>query len=209
MFLCRRKNKKFFLTEAWVIGGPLSIQWMSWMNGVRVPCRLSQDWKWPEVTLPPVAPRSLKSGNLSCCPSSASFKEELNFCLFLIFLLYKHFFFFFAIGDTIVLWGQPVVKNFPANAGDARDMASISGMGRSLGAEHGNSLQYSCWRIPMDRGAWRATVHGVAKSWPWLEWLNTHTQWGKRRCYLWLLLIKVTNSRSEVQHQDKSHLLPD
>ena len=70
-----------------------------------------------------------------------------------LFFYFISTFFFFAIGDTIVLWGQPVVKNLPAYAGDARDMGSISGMGRSLGAEHGNSLQYSCWRIPMDRGA--------------------------------------------------------
>ena len=40
----------------------------------------------------------------------------------------------------------------------------ISGLGRSPGGEHGYSLQYSCLKNPMDRGAWWATVHGVAKS---------------------------------------------
>ena len=57
-----------------------------------------------------------------------------------------------------------VVKNPTANAGDTRDMGSIPGSGRSPGGGHGNPLQYSCLENPMDRGAWRATVHGVAKS---------------------------------------------
>ena len=57
-----------------------------------------------------------------------------------------------------------VVKNPPANAGDVRDASSIPGLGRSPGEGHGNPLQYSCLENPMDRGAWWATVHGVAKS---------------------------------------------
>jgi len=54
-----------------------------------------------------------------------------------------------------------VVKNLPANAGDA---GSIPGLGRSLEEGNGNPLQYSFLRNPMDRGGWRATVHGIAKS---------------------------------------------
>ena len=57
-----------------------------------------------------------------------------------------------------------VVKNPPANAGDIRVMGSVPGSGRSPGGGHGNPLQYSCLENLMDRGAWRATVHGVAKS---------------------------------------------
>ena len=57
-----------------------------------------------------------------------------------------------------------VVKNLPANAGDIREAGWISGLGRSSGREHGNPLQYSCLENPMDRGAWQATVHRVAKS---------------------------------------------
>ena len=57
-----------------------------------------------------------------------------------------------------------VVKNPPANAGEVRDVGSIPGSGRSPGGGHGNPLQYSCLENPMDRGAWRATVPGVAKS---------------------------------------------
>ena len=57
-----------------------------------------------------------------------------------------------------------VVKNPPANADDVRDLGSMPGSGRSLGGGNSNPLQYSCLENPMDRGAWRATVHGVAQS---------------------------------------------
>ena len=53
-----------------------------------------------------------------------------------------------------------VVKNRPANAGDARDTGSISGWGIPLGEGNGNPLQYSCLENPMDGEAWWATVHG-------------------------------------------------
>ena len=55
------------------------------------------------------------------------------------------------------------VKNLPADAGDARDAGSILGSGRFLGVGNGNPLQYSYLGNPMDRGAWRTTVHGVKK----------------------------------------------
>ena len=60
--------------------------------------------------------------------------------------------------------GGSVVKNLPANAGDMGDAGSIPGSGRSPGGGNGNPLQYSCLEHPMDRGAWRAIVHRVAKS---------------------------------------------
>ena len=56
--------------------------------------------------------------------------------------------------------GGSGLKNLPANTGDAD---SIPGSGRSPGGGDGNPLQYPCLRNPMDREAWRATVHGVAK----------------------------------------------
>ena len=56
------------------------------------------------------------------------------------------------------------VKHLFAKAGDARDVCSILGLGRSPGGENGNPLQYSCLENPMDRGAWQATVHGVTES---------------------------------------------
>ena len=57
------------------------------------------------------------------------------------------------------------IKNPPANAGGLRDAGLIPGSGISPGGGHGNSLQFSCLEDPTDRGAWRATVHRVAKSW--------------------------------------------
>ena len=56
--------------------------------------------------------------------------------------------------------GSSVVKNPPASAGA---VGSIPGSGRSPGEENGNPLQYSCLHNPMDRRAWQATVHGVAR----------------------------------------------
>ena len=63
------------------------------------------------------------------------------------------------------VWVIIVVKNPPANAGDPGDASSISGSGRFPGVGNGNPLQYSLLENPMDRGACRATVHGVTKSW--------------------------------------------
>ena len=96
-----------------------------------------------------------------------------------------------------------MVKNLPANAGDtssipgsrrcpeegnrlphssvskesacnAGDLGLIPQLGRPPGEGNGNPLQYSCLENPMDRGAWRATVHGVTKSWTRLS-VHTHT----------------------------------
>ena len=69
-----------------------------------------------------------------------------------------------------------VVKNLPANAGDT---GSIPGSGRFPGGGKGNPLQYSCLGNPIDRGAWRATVHGVAQS---QTHLSTPTWWSPG-CY--------------------------
>ena len=55
-------------------------------------------------------------------------------------------------------------KNLLANAGDKRDLGWIPESGRPPGEGHGSPLQYSCPENPMDRGTWRATVHGVTKS---------------------------------------------
>ena len=65
------------------------------------------------------------------------------------------------VGNQVWASGGSMVKNPPADAGD---VGSIPGPGRSPGGGHGNPLQDSCLENPMDRGAWWATVHGVAKS---------------------------------------------
>ena len=72
--------------------------------------------------------------------------------------------FMFSTVSIVALWASPValvVKNPPASAGD---LGSIPGSGRSPGVGHGNLLLYSCLENPMERGAWRATVHRVRKS---------------------------------------------
>ena len=90
-------------------------------------------------------------------------------------------------------------KEFPCNV---EDLGSIPSLGRSPGGEHGNPLQYFCLGNPMDRGAWRAAIHGVAKSWTqFSDWArahrNTHTY--VIRCmyytisppYLWTLNLQI------------------
>ena len=90
------------------------------------------------------------------------------------------------------------------NAGDARDLALIPGLGGSPGGEHGNPLQYSCRENPMDRGAWWATVHGFAKSQTRLTHALTMNflldswdlgmnglPWFLLRWYLWTVLRKA------------------
>ena len=66
-----------------------------------------------------------------------------------------------------------MVKSLPASAGDIRDADWIPGSGRSPGGGHGNPLQRSCLQNPTDRGAWPATVHGVAES---QRRLSTHAR---------------------------------
>ena len=56
-----------------------------------------------------------------------------------------------------------MVKDLSAKAGDVRDVGSILGLGRVPGVGNGNPLQYSCLKNSVDRGAWQATVHGVAE----------------------------------------------
>ena len=67
-----------------------------------------------------------------------------------------------------------MVKNSPANAGDIGNTDSVHGSGRSPGEGNGSPPQYSCLENLMDRGAWQATVHRVAKSRIGPELLSTH-----------------------------------
>ena len=75
-----------------------------------------------------------------------------------------------------------VSKNSPASAGNIRDMGSIPGLGRSPGGGHDNPLQYSCLENPMNRGAWRATVHRITKVWTRLKRLSPHVQTHDKFC---------------------------
>ena len=68
-------------------------------------------------------------------------------------------------------------KESASSSGATGDLGLIPRSGRSLGGGHNNPLQYSYLENPMDRGAWLATVNGVAKSWTRLKWLTTHILW--------------------------------
>ena len=78
--------------------------------------------------------------------------------------------------------GDSVVKNPPANAGDAGDAGLVSGSGRSPGGANGNLLCYSCRENSMDRGDWQAQVHGVAKN---CIQVSTHTHTHTHRDSKW------------------------
>ena len=67
-----------------------------------------------------------------------------------------------------------MVRNPSAKARDTEDVGSIPGSGRFPGGGNGNTLQYSCLENPMGRGAWWATVQGVAKSWKRLSTPKSH-----------------------------------
>ena len=77
-----------------------------------------------------------------------------------------------------------MVTNLPANAGDTGDLGSTPGSGRSPGGGKGNPFPYSCQGNPMDRGAWQAIVHGVAKSRTQLS-MHTHTHTHTHSCTCW------------------------
>ena len=66
-----------------------------------------------------------------------------------------------------------VVKNTLDGTGDIRNGSLIPGIGKTPEGGHGNPLQYSCLENSMDKGAWRATVHKVTKSWTRLKGLST------------------------------------
>ena len=82
---------------------------------------------------------------------------------------------------TMVTTGLPGGASGKESACQCRRCGSIPGLGRSPGGGNGNPLQYSCLENPTDRGACRATVHRIEKSWTWLKWLlslsytHTHT----------------------------------
>ena len=71
------------------------------------------------------------------------------------------------------LWGFPGGSDGKESACNVGDQGLIPGLGRSLGKGGGYTLQYSFLENPMDRGAWRATVHGVTKSWTQVSGLDT------------------------------------
>ena len=70
---------------------------------------------------------------------------------------------------TELVRGLPQLLRIKESTCNAGDMGLIPGSGRSPGRGNSNPLQYSYWENPMDRGAWQAMVHVVAKSWTQLK----------------------------------------
>ena len=115
-----------------------------------------------------------------------------------------------------------MVRNSPAMQEPAGDAGLIPGSGRSPGGGHGNPLQHSCLENPTDRGAWRATVHGVRKSQTQLKWLSMHS-WGlhwwtiqgsKRYCFVitmgvlhWLYCIREDMFDKTTRNQRNDNIL--
>ena len=100
----------------------------------------------------------------------------------MLFIFYCWVFRVLCVSQVVLL-----VKNPSASAGDIRDLGLILGSGRSPGGGHHSPLQYSCLEDPMGRGAWWATVHGVAKSLTQLKWLNTHAG---DLCVFWITVLR-------------------
>ena len=130
-------------------------------------------------------------------PDIGGNKYYLNECLWQM-SLYQPCFYFMRQqhrGKNIQLGSQPSIylllhrcgglswwlsnKESACDAGAASDPGLIPGSGRSNGGGHGNPLQYSCLENPTDRGAWRALVHRVTKSWTWLKQLSRHAHLDK------------------------------
>ena len=94
-----------------------------------------------------------------------------------LFLMRLQHITYFVYTQGILNMGFPrvtLVENPPANAGDTGDVGLISGSGRSPGVGNSNPLQHPCLENSMNRGAWQATIHEVAKCQPQLS-THTHT----------------------------------
>ena len=109
--------------------------------------------------------------------------------------------------------GGAVVKNSPANSGDTRDVGSTSGSERCPGERNGNPLQYSCLESAMNRGAWRATVHGVTKN--QTHWTRTHytlyfpvLTGSSLCCSKWAEQIPLVHTPMEMQGRLRAFRIP-
>ena len=100
-------------------------------------------------------PSRLGSGDIVCVD------ERLTWQLYRLLFVFVFWSELPNLQTTVGFLGGPVVKHLPASTGDR---GSIPGSGRSPGEGNGDPLQCSCLGNPKDRGAWWATVHGVAKS---------------------------------------------
>ena len=145
---------------------------MGGLQLLRLPCPLMRIYTIPRPGLRPGYPPRDFAGSMTppCNPSLSSSISLLVFMNLHLRVYYWGIQCKRTISYTqkgIPRWhsGATVVKNLSATVEDARDMSSIPGSGRFPGVGNGNPLQYSCLENPVDRGAWRPTVHGVTNSW--------------------------------------------
>ena len=130
--------------------------------------------------------------------------------LLLLFALHKHqlgLFLIVPISSSRSSQVALVVKNLPASTGNVRDVGLITESGSSPGGEQGNSLQYSCLEIPMDRGAWPSTALRVTKNLIQLKGLSTHASyWYALTCSPSPVIMScgssesLSDSPSQLQH---------
>ena len=106
-----------------------------------------------------------------------------------------------------LIWGFPcssVLENPSANAGDMGDGGLIPGSGRSLEVGNGNPFQYSCLENSMDRGAWKAIVHGVTKELDTTEGLNKNMY--RQHSPLRWSIMRVANVKVHKKFSKETHL---
>ena len=86
------------------------------------------------------------------------------------------------------------------SAHNTGDLCSIPRLGRSPGEGNGYLVQYSCLDNSKDRGAWQATIHGVAKSWTWLSDLHLYItlRWNKCLKTWYLIKLDISSTSSNV-----------
>ena len=122
--------------------------------------------------------------------SPALYWNHKNFFGLILHLLKLQFWF-------KIIYSAQWLKNPPANSGD---VGSIPGSGRSPGEGNGNPLQYSCLENPMDRGAWWATVHGVAKKLDTTKQLQNNNNSGERPSYYsWTWSLEMAGDHAIVE----------
>ena len=119
----------------------------------------------------------LKYFSILICICINTYLMYMYICVYIYIHIYTFMFYIYTY--TYITYGGflggSMVKNPPTNARDSGVTGSIPESGRSTEEGNGNSLQYSCLGNPMDRRAWRATVHGVSKSQTQLSnWEHTH-----------------------------------
>ena len=121
------------------------------------------------------------------CNTPCKRDHKLDLCLleqtFLLLLSCNH-------EDTLLFHDSRVIPLTPSTY-NVGNLGFIPGLERSPEGGHSNPLQYSCLGNPMDRGAWRATVHGVTKNWTWLKWLSMQATGSLGLSFVFFLIFSL------------------